>query len=265
MLHIYPSCTQYKDQHFLFGKKILNYLPALNLENKQLSRLLTNYQGRHLLLLSNHVLSSLACSPIQHKIRISQTPISAADSTMDCTFLQSNYFNLPFASDSINLVILHHSLESDENAKHILSEAWRVLTPNGHLILLGVNPTSLWGLNKILSSNNTPYFNKYSPTITTVCRWIHLLSGEICHIESFFFRPPLTSRFGTWLFERLFWLEQVSPWLFPYLGGIYLIIAQKYELRLHRLRIAWPFPPILANKTLTSNAHGAHRCLQRIK
>lgn len=235
----------------------MNYDNALKLENKRLSRLLINYPGRHLLLLSNHVLSSLASSPIPHKIRLSQTPSPASDGTLDCAFLQSNYADLPFASDSINLVILPHTLEYDKNAKHILSEAWRVLTPNGHLILLGINPTSLWGLYKLFSYKPPPW-NGYFYTIPTICQWIQHLGGQICHTESFFFRPPLTSQSGTWLFDKLFWLEQISPWLFPYLGGIYLIIAQKHIRRLSRLGFAWQFPPALTNNALASNVRGAH-------
>lgn len=235
----------------------MNYDNALQLENKRLSRLLINYSGRHLLQLSNHGLSSLASSPIPHKIHISQAPLSASSPTQKDAFLQSNYTDLPFASDSINLVILPHTLECDKNAKIILSEAWRVLTPNGHLILLGINPTSLWGVYRLFSYKPPPW-NGYFYTIPTICQWIQHLGGQICHTESFFFRPPLMSRPGTWLFDKLFWLEKISPWLFPYLGGIYLIIAQKHIRQLSGLGFVWQFPPVLANEALASNARGAH-------
>jgi SAM-dependent methyltransferase len=237
----------------------LNYDPVLKLENKRLSRLLINYSGRHLLQLSNHVLSSLGASPIPHKICISQVmpPSTSSNTRPDCAFLQSSYTDLPFASDSINLVILPHTLECDKNAKYILSEAWRVLTPNGHLILLGINPMSLWGLYRLFSYK-PPSWNGYFYTMPTICQWIQHLGGKICHIESFFFRPPLISQPGTWLFDKLFWLEKISPWLFPYLGGIYLIIAQKQIRRFSRLNLVWQFPPVLTNKTLASNVRGAH-------
>ncbi len=231
----------------------------LKLEDKRLSRLLVNYPGRHLLLLSAHDLSSLASSPIPHKIRISQASLPASLSyTSHCSFLQSTYTNLPFASDSINLVLLPHTLEFDKNARLILTEAWRVLTSNGYLILTGVNPFSLWGIYRFFSSCNKSPWNNSFYTIPTVCQWIHHLGGEVCHVESFLFRPPLVSSPGKWLFDKLAWLDKLSPWLFPYLGGIYLVIAQKQVKPLNRLGIVWQFPPVLSNKALAPNARGAH-------
>lgn len=232
----------------------LNYEYVLKIENKRLSVLLPNYPGRHLLQLNYHALLSLTTSPILHKIRISHILPSTPPHHL---FLQSTYTHLPFASDSINLVLLPHTLEGDKNPKHILSEAWRVLVPNGHLIILGINPISLWGLYRLLSWNK-PSWNGYLYTVQTICQWVHYLGGEISHIESFLFRPPLTSTPGKWLFNKLLWLEKISPWLFPYLGGIYLIIAQKRVKRLNRLGLVWQFPPVLNNKALAPNAREAH-------
>lgn len=228
----------------------------LTLEDKRLSRLLVKYPGRHLLQLSEHAISSLVSSPIPHKIQISQT--SSTPPSSDCSFLRSAYTDLPFANDSISLVLLPHTLEFDKNAKLTLSETWRVLAPNGYLILIGVNPISLWGIYHLFSPSKKPLWNSSLYTLQTVCQWIHHLGGEIRHTESFLFRPPLSSRPGKWLFDKLTWLEKLSPWLFPYLGGIYLIIAQKQVRPLSRLGSVWQFPPVLSNKALAPNARGAH-------
>ena len=236
----------------------MNYDDVLKLEDKRLSHFLGNYPGRHLLQLSEHVISSLASSPIPHKIRISQVSVPPTPCSSQCSFLRSAYTDLPFASDSINLVLLPHTLEFDKDAKLILSEAWRVLTPNGYLILMGVNPISLWGIYRLFSSSKKPPWNSYLYTMQTVCQWIHHLGGEICHTESFLFRPPLSSSPGKWLFDKLAWVEKLSPWLFPYLGGIYLIIAQKQVRQLNRLGVVWQFPPVLSNKALAPNTRGAH-------
>jgi SAM-dependent methyltransferase len=235
----------------------LNYDNALMLENKRLNRLLINYPGRHLLQISEYTLPSLAASPIPHKIQISQIPLTKLQPSK-CSFLQSAYTHLPFANDSINLILLHHILEFNKNAKLILSEAWRVLIPQGHLILIGINPLSLWGLYRLFESNKKLPWNSYFYTIQTLCQWIHHLGGEICHTESFLFRPPLNSKIGRWLFAKLAWLEKLSPWVFPYLGGIYLIIAQKQVKQLNSLGLLWQFAPVLNNKVLAPNTRGVH-------
>ena len=178
---------------------------------------------------------------------------------LDYSSLESLYTHLPFANDSINLVLMPHTLETNQNtAQAILAEAWRVLAPSGYLIILGVNPISLWGLYRLFSFGNKPVWDGHFHTIQTLCQWIHFLGGEIQHTESFLFRPPLSSTPGLYLFKKLALLERVSPWLIPYMGGIYLIIAEKRIKRFNGLGLVWQFPPVLNNKVLAPNARGPH-------
>ncbi|WP_342219733.1 hypothetical protein [Rickettsiella endosymbiont of Miltochrista miniata] len=232
----------------------------LDIEDHRLASLIPHYDGRHLLQLSQHSFSSLSTSPIIHKITVSSDYKSKPNTDkIDGSNLESLYTHLPFANDSINLLLMPHTLDTNKStALAILTEAWRVLAPNGHLIILGINPISLWGLYRLFSSNKNPAWGGRFHTIQTLCQWIHFLGGEIQHTETFLFRPPLSSTPGLWLFKKLAWLERVSPWLIPYMGGIYLIIAEKRIKRLNGLGLVWQFPPVLNNKVLAPNARGAH-------
>ena len=53
---------------------------------------------------------------------------------------------LPVQADSIDAVILPHTLDYSDRPHAILREVHRVLRPNGHLIVLGFRPGGLWGL-----------------------------------------------------------------------------------------------------------------------
>jgi len=53
---------------------------------------------------------------------------------------------LPFASDSIDALILCHTLDTSPVPHSVLRECRRVLVPNGHLFVLSFSPYSLWGL-----------------------------------------------------------------------------------------------------------------------
>ena len=53
---------------------------------------------------------------------------------------------LPFAADSVDAVLLAHSLEFAEDPHEVLREVDRVLIGDGHLVLLGYNPAGLFGL-----------------------------------------------------------------------------------------------------------------------
>lgn len=232
----------------------------LEIEDHHLASLIPNYAGQHLLQLGYPSFSSLTDSPIIHKIMVS-SDCKCKPNTYNSNYsdLDSLYTHLPFANDSINLILMPHTLDiSKSSAQAILTEAWRILAPNGHLIILGVNPISLWGLYSLFSHNKDSIGQNRFHTIQTLCQWIHFLGGEIQHTESFLFRPPLSSSPGQWLFNKLAWLERVSPWLIPYMGGIYLIIAEKRIKRLNGLGLVWQFPPVLNNKVLAPNTRDPH-------
>ena len=57
---------------------------------------------------------------------------------------------LPFAANSIDLVVLPHVLEFHDNPHQILREVERILIPDGQLVVTGFNPLSLWGLRRRL-------------------------------------------------------------------------------------------------------------------
>ncbi|HBP15635.1 MAG TPA: hypothetical protein DD457_10535 [Gammaproteobacteria bacterium] len=54
--------------------------------------------------------------------------------------------SLPFPSNSIDGLVLHHVLELGMDARAVLREAQRVLQPGGRVVICGFNSLSLWGL-----------------------------------------------------------------------------------------------------------------------
>ena len=64
---------------------------------------------------------------------------------------------LPFAANSIDLVVLPHVLEFHDNPHQILREVERILIPDGQLVVTGFNPLSLWGLRRRLPNCPTGF------------------------------------------------------------------------------------------------------------
>lgn len=59
---------------------------------------------------------------------------------------------LPFATDSVDILVLHHTLDLSQHPHQVLREAERVLRPGGRLLTFGFNPNSSWGLRQLLTS-----------------------------------------------------------------------------------------------------------------
>jgi SAM-dependent methyltransferase len=62
--------------------------------------------------------------------------------------LRCEFDALPFASQSLDLVVLAHTLESARDPHLALREVERVLVPEGRVLIFGFNPLSLWRLKR---------------------------------------------------------------------------------------------------------------------
>ncbi len=60
----------------------------------------------------------------------------------------SEFEELPFASQSVDLVVAPHVLEFSADPHQVLREIDRILIPEGRLFVTGLNPLSLWGMRQ---------------------------------------------------------------------------------------------------------------------
>ena len=57
---------------------------------------------------------------------------------------------LPFAENTIDLIVMPHALEFTDDPHLMLREAWRVIRPEGQIVIAGFNPFSLFGIETLL-------------------------------------------------------------------------------------------------------------------
>src|SRR5689334_18460132 len=81
----------------------------------------------------------LACSRTRHQT------IVAAPGFRSGTDIMGRPAQLPVMSDSIDAVLLPHTLEFAADPYAIVREVDRVLVGEGNLLVLGFRPLSLWG------------------------------------------------------------------------------------------------------------------------
>lgn len=144
---------------------------------------------------------------------------------------------LPLANDSVDVVVLPHTLEFTEHPHAVLREVERVLVPEGHIVMLLFNPWSLWMLRRLLWGwrKQIPWCGRFigSPRSRD---WLELLGFDVTYCERYFFRPPLQQHR---LMNRLKWLEAVGQRLWPLLGGSYILVAKKRVETLTPIRPRW--------------------------
>lgn len=149
--------------------------------------------------------------------------------------LHCDFDALPFPNQSLDLVVLPHTLELSRDPHLSLREVERVLMPEGRVMILGFNPASMWGLRQRLGraraavglGGRGALFLPRAGELLGYWRvrdWLRLLSFEIEGGRFGCFRPPYAS--ARWL-ERSAWLEAVGQRWWPVFGAVYFLVAVK--------------------------------------
>lgn len=195
----------------------------LEAEFAQLDDVLQNLFGYHLLQVGRpYDQDLLVSSRISHRM-VLDDDIQRGDSLE--TVLRSALDQLPLASDSIDVIVLPHALEFEPDPHRVLREVERVLIAEGHVVLLGLNPWSLWGAVRWLRRHRgaPPWCGRFLG-LMRIKDWLALLGFDIILTRQYFFRPPLQQE---GVMRKLLFMEKVGARLWPRLSGAYLIVAKK--------------------------------------
>lgn len=159
------------------------------------------------------------------------------DSSLDApgADIVSQTSQLSIASDSVDAVLLPHTLERSESAHALLRESERIVRADGHLIVLGFAAGGPWGLRQLIARQGYPPGGRRMIREGRLRDWLELLSFDVDPAVAYCHTLPFEGvrRFGTFPRER--WAQR---WM-PFLAGGYLLVAQKRTLRLTPIKPAW--------------------------
>jgi SAM-dependent methyltransferase len=154
--------------------------------------------------------------------------------------------DLPFEAQSVDLIVMPHTLEFTRDPHRLLREAERVLMPEGQLIILGFNSLSLWGarqsFGKMAGRPLVPAAHDLI-AFTRLKDWIKLLGFELERGRFGCYRPPLLS--DKWL-TRYAFMEATGDRWWPIFGAAYMITAIKRVRGMRLVGLAKVKKPVLA-------------------
>ncbi len=219
----------------------------LNWEQTQLDRAVTDLFGFHALQLGLPDLEALRANRMPHRWVASDSlrepellALPEVDESLSTLMpmsagsaLHCDFDALPFPSNSLDLVVLPHTLELARDPHDTLREVERVLVPEGRVVIVGFNPASLWGLRQNLGClrhrlglGGELYLPSTGDFIgyRRLRDWLRLLGFEVEGGRFGCWRLPLRSEAGL---ARMAWLESAGARAWPVLGAVYLVEAVK--------------------------------------
>ena len=159
-----------------------------------------------------------------------------------------DFSELPFASQSLDLVVLPHVLEFAAEPHQVLREVERVLIPEGQLIVCGFNPASLWGMRQVAGRLSGAHFLPQDGEFISLPRlkdWLKLLNMEVNRGHFGCYAPPCQSQ--KWL-ARYDFMERAGDRWWPYFGAVYMVQAIKRVKGMRLIGPAWSKRPLKAGR-----------------
>ncbi|MCI0401094.1 MAG: class I SAM-dependent methyltransferase [Gammaproteobacteria bacterium] len=212
--------------------------PGLSLlegECQQINQVLPDLFGYHIIQVGTLGSADLLVSSrISHRTVINLYP---GDATLDASGPICLSGALPVASECVDVVVLPHLLEFESDPRQILRETERILIGEGHLVIIGFNPWSLWGLwRAVLAWRTEPPWCGQFFGIARIKGWLALLGFDIIKARRFYFQPPLPSE---GVMSKFDFLESLGRTCWPFLGGAYIVVAKKRVATLTPIKTSW--------------------------
>jgi SAM-dependent methyltransferase len=206
------------------------------LESRHISEALAQVFGWQLLQIGHWGDSArlIADARTQHKTVLAQS-LPTMEPDCGVSRVLSRTDALGIGSESVDAVLLPHTLEFESDPHAVLREVERILTGDGHLIVVGFRPFSWWGLRHLFTRDGFPPGAERLLAEHRVRDWLKLLGFEIVDAKRYLFTVPWGSAVPS--SERLF--ETVGAVAWPLMAGAYMLKARKRVYAVTPLRLNW--------------------------
>jgi SAM-dependent methyltransferase len=210
---------------------------VMDSEQRYLDQVVADVFGFHALQLGLPQLGALRANRMPHRWLALNEAAQSCDETSTASYSSSlccDFDALPFSANTLDLVVLPHTLDLSSDPHLTLREVERVLLPEGRVVIVGFNPVSLWGLRQTLSLRRLRFGRSAERFLPHDIQelighrrlrdWLKLLGFELQSSQFACYAPP--ARTQAWL-QRTQWTEKAGRRWWPVLGAVYVITAVK--------------------------------------
>jgi SAM-dependent methyltransferase len=131
---------------------------------------------------------------------------------------------LSLQADSVDVMLLPHTLEFAPDPHEVLREAARVLTGEGELVVIGFEPLGSWSLRNSFTPGGCPPGIGRTISAMQLADWLKLVGFEVGPVQRYLYAPPLASLRTA---RARGFLEQIGRRAWPRFSGAYLVHARK--------------------------------------
>ena len=144
--------------------------------------------------------------------------------------------SLPFAENAIDLIVMPHALEFTDNPHLMLREAYRVIRPEGQIVIAGFNPFSLFGAKRYFGRAQLSPWDGNFIALYRLKDWLALLGFDVVGGRLDAYVPPFSTE--KWL-HRFGFFEKAGDRWWPIAGGVYFLRAMKRVVGMRVITPAW--------------------------
>lgn len=146
---------------------------------------------------------------------------------------------LPFAENQFDVIVLPHTLEFQALPHEVLREVFRVLRPEGRLLMTGFNPYSLFGIKRYFGRERSGPWAGGFISLSRARDWLTLLGFDIVGGQLDCYNVPAKSEATL---QRLGGFETAGDRWWPFAGGVYFLHAVKRVAGVRLLKPNWVRP-----------------------
>ena len=148
----------------------------------------------------------------------------------------AEYETFPILSNSVDAVLLPHTLEFSADSYQVLRSVASALKADGFLMVIGFNPWSLWGLRGLFSlGKKAPWSGSFRRAFR-IKEGLKLLSFELVEQKHAAYHIPFCHSKKKCRYPMI---EKFCQRCLPIFGGVYIIVAQKKTYTVTPLQSQW--------------------------